>query len=215
MGARGTIFDAGEASFRATRCGVGSGAGEGGSMEELRVPLDGDGFSRRECPRCRAHFKLRWSAREAAVLAGGMARRVNRLVAVDGGELPRRHCPYCAAIAAADDFFTPAVQRHLDAEAERLDAEVRVHRFRLPPEWLGENPRAARGPIASSPPHALEPDHGDDLVRIALPCCNEEHKVSDAWLGPIRCHLCGVAHLRAGPRDIGLELALLKQWTGE
>jgi hypothetical protein len=184
-------------------------------MDELRIPLDGDGFSRRECPRCRAHFKLRWSAREAAVLAAGMARRVNLLGTFEGRELPPRHCPYCAATAPAHEFFTPEVQRHLDAEAERLENEVRLHRFHLPDEWLGDNPRASSAPLAAAPPPPPRPDHADDLVRIGLPCCNEEHKVSGAWLGPIRCHLCGVAHLRAGPRDIGLELALLKQWTGE
>jgi hypothetical protein len=185
-------------------------------MEELRVPLDVHGFSRRECPRCKAHFKLRWNEREAGVLAAALSRRVQHLNPTDAAPSRPRFCPYCACEAPADEFFTPEVQRHLDAAARRLDAEVRWRRVRLPLEWMRANPRVTSAPAAAAqPPPIPLADHADDLLRIALPCCGEEHKVSDAWLGPVRCHLCGIAHLRAGPRDIGLELAMLRQWAGE
>lgn len=180
--------------------------------DELQLPLDSEGFSRRECPRCRAEFKLRWSAREPAVLACAMARRV----AMGSAEItapPARFCPYCASSAAADRFFTPEIQRHLDTEARHLEEEVRWLRLRLPPEWLSENPGHSHEPLAPAPRGILRREQDDDLCRIDLPCCGVEQKVSGAWVGPIRCHLCGIAHLRAGPRDIGLELALLKEWA--
>jgi hypothetical protein len=185
-------------------------------MDELQLPLDAEGFSRRECPRCHAEFKLRWSAREPAVLACAMARRVT----MNSGELepqPARVCPYCASSAAADRFLTPEIQRHLDGEARQLDEEVRRRRVRLPPEWLSENPRvSSKDPaLTARPREPLRRDPDGELCRIDLPCCGVEQKVSGAWVGPIRCHLCGIAHLRAGPRDIGLELALLKEWAEE
>lgn len=186
-------------------------------MEELRLPLDAEGFSRRECPRCGAQFDVRWSAREAAVLACAMARRV-AVDADEAGPPPNRFCPYCASSAPADRFFTPDVQHLLDAEARRLEDEVRWHRLRAPRAWTGEHldpSPIARGLAArpGSPGSPGSASSEDELHRIALPCCGEDQRVSGAWLGPIRCHLCGIAHLRAGPRDFGLELALLKQWT--
>jgi hypothetical protein len=189
---------------------------EGRNMEELQLPVDSAGFSRRECPRCRAHFKVRWGGREAAVLAAALARRVTHgnWSEVDGPGA-RRFCPYCAGAAPAEDFYTADAKRHLDREARRLDATVTWHRMRLPHEWLGANPNVTFVPVPPADAVPARPDWGDDLLRIALPCCGEEQKVTDAWLGPIRCHLCGTAHLRAGPRDIGLEMALLRQWAGE
>jgi hypothetical protein len=183
-------------------------------MDELRVPLDGDGFSRRECPRCGAHFKLRWSGREAHLLAAALGRRLEH--DGDAESCAPRFCPYCACTADADAFLTGDVQRQLDGEASRIAQEVRSRRLLLPAEWAGANPRArshaATAPERRPPPRA---DPVDELLPIALPCCGEEQKVNSAWMGPIRCHLCGIAHLRAGPRDIGLELALLLQWTQE
>lgn len=188
-------------------------------MEELRLPLDAEGFSRRECPRCGAQFDVRWSAREAAVLACAMARRV-AVDADEAGTPPIRFCPYCASSAPADRFFTSDVQRLLDAAARQLEDEVRWHRLQSPPAFTGEREHLgpstiARGPTAwpDSTGAAGTPGSDDELLRIALPCCGEDQRVSGAWLGPIRCHLCGIAHLSAGPRDFGLELALLKQWT--
>jgi hypothetical protein len=184
-------------------------------MDELWTPLDREGFSLRECPRCDARFKIRWSAREAAVVAASFARRVTEMDAGEAEPAPTRHCPYCACEAPADAFLTSDVREQLDAQARRFEEEVRWRRLRLPLEWLGDNPRVTYVPVAPAPPSLLlRPDHADDLLRIALPCCGAEQKVTDAWLGPIRCHRCGVAHLRAGPRDIGLELALLRQWVG-
>jgi hypothetical protein len=181
-------------------------------MDELRVPLDSEGFSRRECPRCGAHFKLRWSSQEASLLAAALTRRYPHDEQPPACE--RRHCPYCAAAAAADEFFTDDVQRRLDLEASKVERAVRQRRLAVPAEWLAANPRATAPREGRDAPRLpLRPDPDDDLLCVALPCCGDEQKVSEAWVGPIRCHRCGIAHLRAGPRDIGVELALLREWA--
>jgi hypothetical protein len=180
-------------------------------MEELGLPLDVDGFSRRECPRCQAQFMTRWTEGEASVLAAALSRRVRHLNSREAEPGGPRFCPYCACEAPADAFYTPEVRRRLDAAARALEEEVRWRSLRPARDALDGDPDA-------SPLDALLPpldDAGEDLPLIPLPCCGAEQKVSGAWVGPIRCHLCAVAHLRAGPRDIGLELALLRQWAGE
>jgi hypothetical protein len=184
-------------------------------MDRIHLPLDGAGFSRRECPRCKAHFKIRWSEREAAVLAAALTRRVHHLNPGEASNRPIRFCPYCACSASAEAFYTPEAARHLDDQARRLEAAVTWHRLRVPHERLAENPNVTYVTVEPDAAPAVPVDRGDDLLRIALPCCGEEHAVTDAWLGPLRCHLCGTAHLRAGPRDVGLEMALLRQWAGE
>jgi hypothetical protein len=181
---------------------------------ELRLPLDAAGFARRECPRCRAHFKVQWTEREAAILAAALARRVAHAGPAAEGGGPR-FCPYCAAEAPAEEFYTQAAKARVDAEARQLDAELRWRRLHVAERW-GASGRATPPPIPEPDPGAHAAlEVADDLLRIQLPCCGLDQKVTDAWLGPIRCHLCGTAHLRAGPRDIGLEMALLRQWAGD
>jgi hypothetical protein len=51
------------------------------------------------------------------------------------------------------------------------------------------------------------------MIRIPLPCCGEEEKVSGGWIGPVRCHYCGLVHARDLTRDVGRELALLREWA--
>jgi len=79
-----------------------------------------------------------------------------------------------------------------------------------------QNPRPTYVPVTPRPrrPDPLRDDGQDqDLTGVPLPCCGEEVKVSDGWSGPVRCHFCGMVHTRAVSRDIGLELALLREWA--
>ena len=185
-------------------------------MDEVRLNLDRDGFSRRECPNCRAHFKVAWGAREEHVVAYALAARVEHLNASDADTHLRRVCPYCATAAPADHFLTSDALQRIDAHARILENELRWRRMRAPLDMLAANPRPTYVAIAPAEEHVPRPRADwDDLTRVLLPCCGEEQKVSDAWVGPIRCHHCGTAHLRAGPRDVGLELALLKNWVSE
>jgi hypothetical protein len=183
-------------------------------MEEVRLNLDRDGFSRRECPRCRAHFKVAWGAREERVVAAALGARVRHANAGESCGGVQRSCPYCAAQAPADHFLTSDALLRIDAHAQRLLCEVRWRQLRAPLDMLAANPRPTYVPL---PPSELRLPRlradWDDLTRVLLPCCGEEQKVVDTFIGPIRCHFCGTAHLRAGARDFGLEMAFLRRWT--
>jgi hypothetical protein len=182
--------------------------------EELRLPLDAAGFSRRECPRCQAHFKVRWSRREARVLASALARRVGHLNAGEAEAGLPRHCPYCGARAEGEAWWTTEQLRWVEAQARGLDREVRWHALRAPLERPGANPRPTY--VAIPPrPGRLPPlrDPAATLARVYLPCCGEELAVSTGWVGPVRCHLCGFVHERGAGRDIGVELARLRAWV--
>lgn len=186
-------------------------------MEQIRLNLDPDGFSRRECPRCHAHFKVPWGAREERVVAAAFAARVRHLNAIDAerGDV-ERVCPYCAARAPADRFLTSDALLRIEVHAKNLHSELRWRALRAPLDRIAERPLPTYFPV---PPEELRLPRlradWDDLARVLLPCCGEEEKVSDAWIGPIRCHHCGTAHLRSGPRDAGLEMAMLLRWMEE
>lgn len=186
-------------------------------MDEIQLNLDPDGFSRRECPQCGAHFKVPWGPREARVVAAALAARVRH----ENAPVPHpadveRVCPYCASRAPADHFLTSDALQRIDVHAENLRAELRWRMLRAPLDLLAANPRPTY--VALPPEEVRLPRlraDWDDLTRMLLPCCGEEQKVSDAWVGPIRCHLCGTAHLRYGQRDAGLEMAMLRQWYAQ
>jgi len=183
--------------------------------DDFQLPLDAAGFSTRECALCQAEFKIRWSPRDAQALAAALAARLGHL---NGGEAAAeglvRHCPYCAAAAPPDAWWTKDQRRWFDEQARQLDDELRWRRLRLPLDTLAENPNPTYVTVAPrrAPPPELFADE-DELITVPLPCCGEEIKVREGWIGPVRCHFCGFAHARHLSRDIGLELAQLRSWT--
>jgi hypothetical protein len=60
----------------------------------MSIPLDSDGFLRRECPICEREFKWLHTSNE----------EVNPVPAADGGYF----CPYCGVQAPADTWLTHA-----------------------------------------------------------------------------------------------------------
>jgi hypothetical protein len=158
-----------------------------------------------------------WGEREERVIAAALAARVHHLNAseAESGEV-ERFCPYCGAHAPAGHFLTSDALLRIDIHARNLQSELRWRTLKVPLELLAANPHPTYMAVAPAELRLprLRADW-DDLARVLLPCCGEEQKVSDTWVGPIRCHHCGTAHLRSGPRDFGLEMALLRQWTSE
>ncbi len=183
---------------------------------EFQLPLDESGFSPRECPRCGGAFQVRWGRRDARALAATLSGRLDHLNRAEAGpEVTLRHCPYCAATAAADAWWT-ALQRHwFEARVQELTRELRWRRLRVPLETLAENPRPTYVPVPPEPratPLPMPADV-DGLVGVPLPCCGEEVRISERWTGPVWCHYCGFVHARTATRDAWRELAQLREWT--
>jgi hypothetical protein len=183
--------------------------------DEIRLPHDSAGYTRRACPRCRAHFKVRASLRDERVLAAAIARRACAAEIGCASTLPR-HCPYCGHAGDGEAFFTTEQLSWVEAQARRISDEVRWRRLRAPLDRLGQNPRPTYVPVERGEDQLAPPrDLPDDLIVVPLPCCGEEEKVSGGWRGPVRCHYCGFVHARDLGRDIGMEIELLREWTKE
>jgi len=157
---------------------------------QMPLPLDGDGFLRRECPTWEREFKWLPSpdpeAGEDAVAE-----------TVEPAEAPESYwCPYCVITAPPDAWLTKAqvavmheiVRRELiDPEFDKLEREI------------AKLNRNSGGLISieaclerDEPEPAPRLDETDDMCRVDFTCHpTEPVKVLDDWDRPVHCLICG------------------------
>jgi hypothetical protein len=146
------------------------------SSYSVRVPVDADGYLRRECPHCLREFK--WHH-------GPTAERPQGIV-----DPPVYHCPLCGASANPDQWWT---QEQLDFAQESAAGPA----LREMSEEIGKMFKNVQGMTYTpgtvdepEPPAALhEPN---DMVIVAPPCHPwETIKVPDDATQRVHCLFCG------------------------
>ncbi|MBX5482496.1 MAG: hypothetical protein IRZ16_11770 [Myxococcaceae bacterium] len=176
-------------------------------MQRVALPVDSQGFVRRECPRCRRQFKVRGGPTDGAIVQRYLGRHLSfenhQEIARDD---VRSFCPYCGYEAPADEWCTPQQRAWLEKVADVLGREIRYEQLQYPWRTLGANP----GPtfVAVPPPDRLPEmrSEDDDLRRFSLFCCAEDVKVDTAWAQPIFCPRCGSEHTGGHERRIELHV---------
>lgn len=142
----------------------------------MSVPLDSDGYLRRACPACRREFK--WLPQ-------------------DGGEpAPANgyYCPYCAAQADPDSWWTDDQVRLAEAHAAdmaqgQLENALRGLRQNSGPIRIDYRAEA-RFPM----PHLSEPD---DMAISISPCHpGEPIKIEETGDRAVYCLVCGADYRR-------------------
>lgn len=148
----------------------------------ISIPLDPDGFVRRECPTCHREFKWFDGHTEDTP---------------PGWEEPDRYfCPYCGTDADDDEWFTAAQQAYV--ESVLLGHAEDLVREELDDVARGINRQGglirmnvSGGGSAPAPPPLSEPN---DMVGVASPCHPfEPIKVLEGWDQPLHCLVCGSA----------------------
>lgn len=145
---------------------------------QVSVPLDSDGFLRRECPRCMRQFK--WHNGPANEESEQHAR-------------PAAYsCPLCGQPAADDSWNTPeqvdlieraAMPLALGIVQDELEAMSRGMKG-VEYERGREEPADLANPL-------VEPD---DMTIVTSPCHDyEPAKVPEDHTGPLYCLICGSA----------------------
>jgi hypothetical protein len=146
----------------------------------VSLPLDGDGFLRRECPTCEREFK--W-------LHGSEDEREGE-PAPEGGY----YCPYCAIQAPANSWLT---------KPQAALVENLVSREIIGPalEDLGRSLRSIgqssggliKADLKADTPDEMDPlTEPDDMQRVDFGCHpSEPVKVLEDWERAVHCLLCG------------------------
>lgn len=149
----------------------------------MSLPLDSDGFLRRECPTCEREFK--WlptpeGEEPTPAPAGGL------------------FCPYCAVQADSGAWFTKAQIEHATAIAYDEVVAPELEEFKRSVEGINRSGgligiRAEVSIEGPEPPPELD-ETDDDMRRVEFPCHpSEPVKVLDGWDREVHCLVCGAA----------------------
>jgi hypothetical protein len=143
---------------------------------KMSVPLDSDGFLRRECPTCEREFKWRHTPSGEQSVA-----------APDAGYF----CPYCTSQAPAGSWWT---KPQVEAQRSRIYDEVVKPKL---DDFADSARQASAGFIKidvtttgpAKPPPLTE---SDDMRRVDFECHpTEPLKVLEDWNQPVHCLVCG------------------------
>ncbi len=145
------------------------------SSYSIEIPLDDDGFVRRECPHCENEFKWHHGPTEDRP-PGGI-------------DPPVYFCPLCGESAQPDQWWTPGqvqyqqqfVLSHLHEEVEQGFKDA----FRGVKGWTFK-------PGRNEEPTPDSLHETNDMMLVQPPCHPwEPIKVPEERVGPIYCLQCG------------------------
>jgi len=151
-----------------------------GMEMRMELPLDSDGYLRRQCPRCERVFK--WHSDSDEEGSG------------EPGPSTVYFCPYCGEPSPSDQWFTDAqvdyIQALASVEAMRMvERELRPSLDRFNKTGHGFVGLELEIPRSVPPPPLFEPD---DMLAIEPPCHPEDPiKVIEDWEGELHCLVCG------------------------
>jgi TIR domain len=144
----------------------------------LRLPLDDDGFLRRECPHCGRQFKQRAGAADETQESPGTY-----------------YCPYCSASADADAWFTAQQLEYIQQQAM---AEIIGPSLSRLQQQLEQANQSGLLRIEMTSPVPAEPKplaECNDMVGLVFPCHVEEPiKVDEHWDQELTCVVCGTRY---------------------
>ena len=129
----------------------------------MTIPLDSDGFLRRECPTCEREFKWRPSEAEGEE-------------DVEPADAAGYFCPYCGVQAPVDAWLT--------------QAQVALAQNIIAREFIG--PIVSEFGTYEKPGQLDPLTEADDMTLILFPCHpSEPLKVLDEWRKAVYCLICG------------------------
>jgi hypothetical protein len=145
----------------------------------MSIPLDGEGFLRRECPTCEREFKWRAAQDDE-----------EERPAPSGGY----YCPYCAVQAPSDAWWTKAQSAAINAllyeeviEPELKGFQREIKKLNQPGGLIQISSEISRGEDAD----AAALNEIDDMRRVDFNCHDEPVKVLEDWNGVVHCPICG------------------------
>lgn len=154
----------------------------------MKVPLDSDGFLRRQCPTCERELKWRSAGEDEEATP-----------APEAGYF----CPYCAVQAPPDSWWTEAQIEA--AQAQAFEQVVKPELDKLAGS-AGSSGFLEIDVSVSEPDQPPALSEQDDMHRVDFRCHPEEPvKVLDNWDRPVHCPICGDPTPAAGDQGSATE----------
>jgi hypothetical protein len=143
----------------------------------MAVPLDSDGFLRRECPTCEREFKWRPSPEDEEAQPPP-----------EGGYF----CPYCAVQAPINSWWTK--QQVTTMKSRVFDEVIRPEMDKLADAAASTSGDFLQVSVEVTGPEKAPPlTESDDMRRVDFTCHpGEPVKVLDDWTQMVHCLLCGL-----------------------
>lgn len=177
-------------------------------MNEIRLslsmPLDDDGYFRRECPLCCKEFKVLLEHDEMIDLAQhGVESYL--LEEPDGtatdksqDEETQYTCPYCGQKASSDDWWTQEQLAYLHVICHNIVAQSLNEHFIRPMRRMSNKYVKFKGYDMQQQEPWMSPEV-NDMTIFELPCCERKIKIADEWTKEIHCFFCGFPHPQVSP----------------
>jgi hypothetical protein len=149
----------------------------------MSLPLDDDGFLRRECPTCSREFKWLSSSGEDAAENGG-----------DSAVLDGYFCPYCGVQAPLDAWWTKPQLERMNAVVYDEVVGPELEKFKKSVSGMGSGFIKASVKISRPDPVPELREELNDMRRIDFVCHPDEPvKVLEAWTDEVYCLICGTS----------------------
>jgi len=147
----------------------------------MPVPLDSDGFMRRQCPTCER--ELKWLSKQ------------------EDGEEPvgepegGYYCPYCAVQAPGDAWWTGAQVKMAHSILMQEVVGPELDQFKRQIERLNSPDAFISFSVETKKARPADPlTEIDDMRGIDFPCHpGGSIKVLDDWTREVHCPICGMA----------------------
>ncbi len=172
-------------------------------LQTVKLPLDDEGFFRRECPLCSKEFKVLLKKEELADLThieidSFMLDSQENSELTDCNENLKAEyfCPYCGQKSAVDKWWTKEQVAYINIYLENIMAKIINEKLISPMKKSFGKPKS--GPISiefkGNELDQKEPwisPEINDMEIFELPCCNRKIKVEDNWQNTTYCFFCG------------------------
>lgn len=170
----------------------------------ISLPLDDEGFFRRECPFCRKEFKVMLTKEELAPLAqegidSFMTESEAKTDSDSNSEKIEQFCPYCGQSAPHDSWWTQEQLSYINVFAQNIMANL-VNEHLIGPLQKSFGQQHSGSFSISVKGHEMEQQEPwmspevSDMDVFDLPCCNRKIKVEEKTTSPMHCFFCGFPH---------------------
>lgn len=163
---------------------------------KVSIPLDDDGYLRKECPLCLKQFKVLLTEEEKNDFVNNAIKlymvQDEKIESEENMDLEHT-CPYCGQKAPSDGWWTQEQAEFFRTIAENMAAD-------LVNETLVKALKGMSNDLFKVDANEMEKKkvwmHPEinDMTVFNLDCCERKIKIEDGWNGTVYCFFCGFPH---------------------